>query len=170
MEFDDEQTLLDYLTNNPGNLLDLNNKFDYEDKRYCFNCKVDAEQLLNQKKKLKTCSVCQIAQYCGIECQRKEYASHKEWCILIVKRQRKLREKAKKILEEKGHDVNRSVLQDFYNENAVIFQCLQKRPEYISEGIMSCPLERGVIIDLGQVFLTYQNSSMNSVKALGKCK
>ena len=102
----DEQTLLDYFTKNPGNLFELNNKFGYEDKRFCFNCKLDTEQLMNQKKKLKTCSVCQIAQYCGIECQRKEYASHKQWCILFVKRQQGLRDKAKKILEDKGHDVN----------------------------------------------------------------
>ena len=140
MEFDDEKTLTDYLYQNPGNLFGLNNKFDYEDKRFCFNCKLDAEQLMKQKKKLKTCSVCQIAQYCSMECQRKEYASHKQWCILVVKRQRKLRDKSKKILEEKGYDVNRSVL------------------------------ERGVIIDLGQVFLTYQNSNMNTVEALGKCR
>ena len=59
----DEQTLLDYFTKNPGNLFELNNKFGYEDKRFCFNCKLDAEQLLNQKKTLKTCTNCQIAQY-----------------------------------------------------------------------------------------------------------
>ena len=54
MEFDDEQILIDYLDKNPRNLLDLNNKFGYEDKRFCFNCKLDTEQLMNQKKKLKT--------------------------------------------------------------------------------------------------------------------
>ena len=164
----DKQTLLDYFTKNPGNLFELNNKFGYEDKRFCFNCKLDAEQLLNQKKTLKTCTNCQIAQYCGIECQRKEYPSHKQWCILFVKRQRKVMDKAKKILEEKGHDVNRSALQEFYDENDVIFQCIQKKPEFIYEGIMSSPLERGVIIDLGQVFHTYNNSNMNIVKSLGK--
>ena len=164
----DEQTLLDYFTKNPGNLFELNNKFGYEDKRFCFNCKLDAEQLLNQKKTLKTCTNCQIAQYCGIECQRKEYPSHKQWCILFVKRQRKVMDKAKKILEEKGHDVNRSALQEFYDENDVIFQCIQKKREFIYEGIMSSPLERGVIIDLGQVFHTYNNSNMNIVKSLGK--
>ena len=168
MEFDDEQILIDYLDKNPRNLLDLNNKFGYEDKRFCFNCKLDTEQLMNQKKKLKTCSVCQIAQYCGIECQRKEYASHKQWCILFVKRQQGLRDKAKKVLEDNGHDVNRSVLQDFYDENDVIFQCVQKTPEYITEGLMSCPLDRGVIIDMGQVFHTYNNTNMNIVKSLGK--
>ena len=31
MEFDDEQILIDYLDKNPRNLLDLNNKFGYED-------------------------------------------------------------------------------------------------------------------------------------------
>ena len=165
----DERILLDYFTKNPGNLFFLNNKFGFEDKRFCFNCKLDAEQLLNQKKKLKTCTVCHIAQYCGIECQQKEYASHKQWCILFVKRQRKVRDKAKKILEEKGHDVNRSALQEFYDENYVIFKCIQKQPEFISEGMQSSPLERGVIINLGQVFHTYNNSNMNIVKSLGKC-
>ena len=77
-------------------------------------------------------------------------------------------DKAKKILEEKGHDVNRSALQEFYDKNDVIFQCIQKKPEFIYEGIMSSPLERGVIIDLGQVFHTYNNSNMNIVKSLGK--
>ena len=35
MEFNDEQILIDYLDKNPRNLLDLNNKFGYEDKRFC---------------------------------------------------------------------------------------------------------------------------------------
>ena len=49
----------------------------YEDKRFCFNCKLDADQLKVQKKKLKTCSNCQMAQYCGQDCQRQEFRDHK---------------------------------------------------------------------------------------------
>ena len=148
----------------------LPKKMSFEDKRFCFSCKLDVKQLLNQKKTLKTCTNCQIAQYCGIECQRKEYPSHKQWCILFVKRQRKVMDKAKKILEEKGHDLNRSSLKEFYDENDGISQCIQKQPEFIYEGIQSSPLERGVIINLGQVFHTYNNSNMNIVKSLGKCR
>ena len=86
----------------------------FENKRFCFTCKLDAEQLMKKNKKLKTCSFCKIAQYCGQECQRRDFKdNHKRICIGGFKHMRDLGIKAKKILEEKGHDLDRSSLQVF---------------------------------------------------------
>ena len=87
-------------------------KMSFENKRHCFSCKLDSEQLMKKNKKLKTCSFCKIAQYCGVECQRRDWCdNHKVLCIEGFKDQHDLGEKAKKILIEKGHDVDRSSLQ-----------------------------------------------------------
>ena len=84
----------------------------FENKRHCFSCKLDSEQLMTKNKRLKTCSFCKIAQYCGVECQRRDWCdNHKVLCIEAFKDQHDLGEKAKKILSEKGHDVDRSSLQ-----------------------------------------------------------
>ena len=123
----------------------------YVDKKFCFNCKLDIEQLRNkeenrpkkcsdctfcincnkeklpkkEKSLLFNCSVCKIAQYCGTECQRKHFKDHKNLCQEVFKRNRDLAAKAKKILDENGHDVNMSVLKEFYAKNDTIFQCLK---------------------------------------------
>ena len=63
-------------------------------------------------KTLKTCPLCKVAQYCGQECQRWDFKDkHKLLCVEYFKPQKDLGEKAKKILNEKGHDVDRSSLQ-----------------------------------------------------------
>ena len=63
-------------------------------------------------KTLKTCPLCKVAQYCGQECQRWDFKDkHKFMCVQYFKPQKDLGEKAKKILHEKGHDVDRSSLQ-----------------------------------------------------------
>ena len=85
-----------------------------EEKRFCFSCKLDVEQLMKKNKKLKSCSFCKIAQYCGQECQRRDFKdNHKRICIDGFKHMRDLGEKAKNILEEKGHNLDRSSLQVF---------------------------------------------------------
>jgi len=140
----------------------------FVNKRFCFSCKLDVEQLklMKKNKKLKTCSFCKIAQYCGKECQRRDFAdNHKYLCIQAFKHQHDLGEKAKKILKEKGHDVDKSSLQEFYDDNDVIFQCI-KKSNYAYKG--SLPLERGIIIDLGQVFWTYINCKTAGVKVMGE--
>ena len=56
----------------------------FVEKRFCFTCKLDTEQLKKKNKKLKTCSFCQIAQYCGQECQRLDFKlTHKLLCIKV---------------------------------------------------------------------------------------
>ena len=143
----------------------------FDDKRFCFSCKLDTEQLKKKNKELKTCSSCKIAEYCGEQCQRRDFKdTHKRLCIQGFKRHRDLREKAKNILVEKGHDVDRSSLQEFYDENDVIFQCVKKSNYmFIHDGASGrLPLERGIIVDLGQVFKTYINCTYNSVKFMGK--
>ena len=84
----------------------------FVEKRFCFSCKLDVEQLKKKKKTLKTCPLCKVAQYCGQECQRWDFKDkHKLLCVEYFKPQKDLGEKAKKILNEKGHDVDRSSLQ-----------------------------------------------------------
>ena len=95
----------------------------FENKRFCFSCKLDAEQLMKKNKELKTCSFCKIAQYCGQECQRRDFKdnNHKRICIDGFKHMRDLGEKAKNILEEKGYNLDRSSLQVFsYIHNFII--------------------------------------------------
>ena len=83
----------------------------FEEKRFCFSCKLDAEQLMKKNKELKTCTFCKIAQYCGKECQRQDFKdNHKKICIDGFKPLRDAGEKAKNILEEKGHNLDRSSL------------------------------------------------------------
>ena len=90
----------------------LGKNMSFEDKRFCFSCKLDVEQLMKKNKKLKKCSFCKIAEYCGKDCQRRDFAAnHKRLCIQGFKHNHDLGEKAKKILNEKGHDVDRSSLQ-----------------------------------------------------------
>ena len=56
----------------------------FVEKRFCFTCKLDTEQLKKKNKKLKTCSFCQIAQYCGQECQLMDFKlTHKLLCIKV---------------------------------------------------------------------------------------
>ena len=63
-------------------------------------------------KTLKTCPLCKVAQYWGQVCQRWDFKDkHKLLCVQYFKPQKDLGEKAKKILHEKGHDVDRSSLQ-----------------------------------------------------------
>ena len=51
------------------------------DKEFCFTCKLDADQLEKVGKKLLNCAVCKIAQYCGEDCARLDYAlNHKFIC------------------------------------------------------------------------------------------
>ena len=84
----------------------------FEDKRFCFSCKLDTEQLMKKNKKLKTCSFCKIAEYCGKDCQRQDFSdNHKRLCIQGYKHHHDLGEKAKNVLSENGHDVDRSSLQ-----------------------------------------------------------
>merc|ERR1712179_310282 len=102
-------------------------KMSYVDKKFCFNCKLDADQLVKQKQKLSTCSGCNIAQYCGRACQRIHYLYHKMICVDVYKRQKDLAAKAKKILEDNGHDVTGpSSLKEFYAKNDPVFQCVKK--------------------------------------------
>ena len=87
---------------------------------------------------------------------------------MIFKRHGNLRDRAKKILTENGHDVDRSSVQVFFDENEEIYE-IAKQPlfNWITEGEMSCPLERGVILDMAQIFYTYLNYKTNVVKAYG---
>ena len=176
----------------------------YVDKKFCFNCKLDIEQLRNkeenrpkkcsdctfcincnkeqlpkkEKSLLFNCSVCKIAQYCGTDCQRKHFKDHKFLCQEIYKRNRDLAAKAKKYLKENGHDVNMSVLKDFYEKNDTIFQCL-KDVDFgfffaytINPAIpqLKHPIEKGLeeFVDMGQVFLTYQHCKPMSAKMLSE--
>jgi hypothetical protein len=140
----------------------------FVEKRFCFTCKLDTEQLKKKNKKLKTCSFCQIAQYCGQECQRLDFkGTHKLFCIQGFKHHHDLGEKAKKILTEKGHDVDRSSLQEFYNENDGIFQCIKKSNFEFThdlDAFRNLPLNFN--FDLGQVFLTYINCKNYSVVSM----
>ena len=142
----------------------------YDKKRFCFYCKLDTDQLEKLNKSLKTCGICKIAQYCGKECQRRDFAdNHKYLCIQGFKHQHDLAEKAKKILNEKGHDVDKSSLQEFFDDNDAVFQSIKRSNyEYIADGANgNLPLEKGEIVNLGQVFWTYINCKSCSVKGLG---
>ena len=46
----------------------------YEKKRFCFYCKLDSDQLERQNKSLRKCGICKLAQYCGQECQKLDFA------------------------------------------------------------------------------------------------
>jgi hypothetical protein len=121
---------------------------------------------MKKNKKLKTCSFCKIAQYCGVECQRRDWCdNHKVLCIEAFKDQHDLGEKAKKILSEKGHDVDRSSLQEFFNDNDDVFQCIKKSNYQYIVDEENCNLQ---IIDMGQVFWTYVNCKYySSAKGIG---
>ena len=144
----------------------------FENKRFCFGCKLDVEQLklMKKNKKLKTCSFCKIAQYCGKECQRRDFAdNHKLLCIQAFKHQHDLGEKAKKILQEKGHDVDRRSLQEFYDDNDVIFQDIKDSNfMVIHDGTSRNLPDPGSLVNLGQVFKMYINCKTYNVKAMGK--
>jgi len=150
----------------------------FDDKNFCFNCKLDAESLEKKKKILTTCSVCKIAQYCGQDCQRQDYLKgHKMLCVVVYKRSRDLAAKAKKILDDNGHDVTMKSLKEFYAKNGTILQC-HKKVDYAylyahtlnnlipASDAEKHPLERGETIDMGQVFWTYVNCKNGSVKIL----
>jgi len=146
----------------------------YVDKKFCFTCKLDTEQLEKKKKKLSNCSVCKIAQYCGQDCQRIDYmhGSHKFLCKDIYKRCLDLAGKAKKILDQNGHDATMSSLHEFYAQNDTVLKCLKKENMAYKYSIPSDaekhPLECGKTIDIGQVFWTYVNCKSASAKALGE--
>ena len=57
--------------------INLINKFQvimsFEKKRFCFYCKLDSNRLERLNKSLKTCEICKIAQYCGLECQKLDF-------------------------------------------------------------------------------------------------
>ena len=148
----------------------------FADKRFCFSCKLDAEQLKKKNKELKTCSYCKIAQYCGEQCQRRNFKdSHKKNCVQGVKHYRDLTEKAKNILKEKGYDLDRidlkkCSLQEFYDDNYDIFQCIAGKSKVmvIHDGASgNLLLERGIMDDLGEVFKTYINCETYSVRLMG---
>ena len=44
---------------------------------YCINCMKDSKEI-----KLQSCSKCHLAQYCSVDCQRKNWKEHKELCSL----------------------------------------------------------------------------------------
>jgi len=149
----------------------------FNDKRFCFSCKLDAEQLKKKNKELQTCSYCKIAQYCGEQCQRRDFKdSHKKLCVRGFNKYSDLTEQAKDILKEKGHDLDRiclkkcSSLQEFYDDNDVIFQDIKKSNfMVIHDGASrNLPLERGNVVNLGQVFKTYINCKTYIVKAMGR--
>ena len=155
----------------------LEEKMSFEDKRFCFSCKLDTEQLKKKNKELKTCSFCKIAQYCGEQCQRRDFKdSHKKLCVQGFNDYRDLTEKAKNILKEKGHDLDRiclkkcSSLQEFYDDNDVIFQDIKKSNfMVIHDGASgNLPLERGNVVNLSQVFKTYINCKTYIIKAMGR--
>ena len=60
--------------------------------------------------------------------------------------------------------------QEFYDDNDFIFQCIKKLDfGFIHDGACgNLPLEKGIIVDLGQVFWTYINCKGNSVKVMGE--
>lgn len=100
-------------------------------------------------------------------------------CVDIYKRQKDLAAKAKKILEDNGHDVaGPSSLKEFYAKNAAVFQCVKKANySYIYADVFNIfhptdaekhPLERGESIDMGQVFWTYINCKNGGAKILGE--
>ena len=66
--------------------------------------------------------------------------------------------------------VNVCFFQEFYDDNDVVFQCIKKSNfVFIQDGACgNLPLERGIIVDLGQVFWTYINCKVNSVKIMGE--
>ena len=83
----------------------------FEEKRFCFSCKLDAEQLKKKNKGLQTCSYCKIAQYCGKQCQRRDLKdSHKNLCVRGFKKYDDLTKQAKDILKDQGHDLDRICL------------------------------------------------------------
>ena len=83
----------------------------FEEKRFCFSCKLDAEQLKKKNKELQTCSYCKIAQYCGKQCQRRDLKdSHKNLCVRGFKKYDDLTKQAKDILKDHGHDLDRICL------------------------------------------------------------
>ena len=82
-------------------------KMSFVEKRFCFSCKLDAEQLKKKNKELQTCSYCKIAQYCGKQCQRRDLKdSHKNLCVRGFKKYDDLTKQAKDILKDQGHDLD----------------------------------------------------------------
>jgi hypothetical protein len=49
----------------------------------CVRCKRAAAQLPGRAK-LRSCSGCRLAKYCGDECQRDDWAAHKDMCRFIA--------------------------------------------------------------------------------------
>ena len=50
------------------------------EKNQCQGCLAEEGEGVGQVGKLKTCSRCQIAQYCSVTCQKSDFGQHKMLC------------------------------------------------------------------------------------------
>ena len=112
-----------------------------------------------ENKTLKTCPLCKIAQYCGQECQRWDFKDkHKFHCIQYFKPQKDLGEKAKKILNEKGHDVDRSSLQVI--NQIILNSCVLRHHFYLPNVIIQAQIG---LLDFPQLFQAPKLFQLNLV-------
>jgi hypothetical protein len=65
-----------------------------------------------------------------------------------------------------NHLIKVCFFQEFYADNDDVFQCIKKSIADHING--NSPLERGEIVDLGQVFCTYMNCKSASAGFMGK--
>jgi len=155
--------------------IDLINKLQvimsFEQKRFCFYCKLDSNRLERLNKSLKTCGICKIAQYCGLECQKLDFlpgngsAGHKSICTTFIKKNLDLAVATEKAMKAKGviFDVTRTQ-KGFYDDNPAVFDSVKASGFGYRD--LSLQILRGQNVDLGQLFMNYR-ASFVSVKLLG---
>jgi len=140
----------------------------YERKKICATCKRGEIELAVLKKKLKSCSTCHIAQYCSIECQKTDYSDeHKGWCTKSYKMFTDLRPKIEDALKSKGHDVNRSVLKDFYDDNDAVFQYCDRNP-WFDPDIWLPIFKLGIFHPVGPTFQGFKFCNGLAPKMMGE--
>jgi len=128
-------------------------------------------------KTLKNCGICNLAQYCGQECQKLDFPpspgdfpegspGHKYICSIIYKRNIAVAAATEKMLKAKGIDVHgRRTQNAFYHDNPSVLESMKAcHFGYID---MSATILGGGNPPLGQVFMNYRATSLNA-KLLGE--
>ena len=122
----------------------------FEDKRFCFTCKQTSEQLALKDKKLKFCTNCKIAEYCGKECQLQDFVfAHKEMCNKVFVKLRKEAAEMEQKIKTLGFDVK---------ETKVDFKKLsENNPQLLNLAAMYQQVKDVSIRVLGQMARIYES-------------
>ena len=91
---------------------------------------------------------------------------HKWDCDKVYKRYSELASKLESALKARGHDVNRSVMKTFYDENDDVASGMSLSGIKCESDLIA--LERGIFHDVSKMFHGYTYSRCMSVKSLGE--